>query len=298
MTEFNVSAHLQEVLASFSLCNDARFKAIMSAVVRHLHACITEVKLRPDEWKDAIEFLTETGHACTEKRQEFILLSDLLGLSTLTIGINQQRGDDCLEETVEGPYYWEGAAELPSGADISEGVKGFKTYYYGRVIDGSGAPIANALLDVWSGDGEGNYDMQLPGQQEMMARGKFRTNTLGEYGFWSIKPSYYPIPSDGPAGHMQRKLGRHPNRPGHIHFKLSADGYVPVNTQLFIANGPYLESDCVFGVKPGLIVDYVEHPAGVAPDGREMSKPFSSVPFDFRLTAIQHSNARTSYEDR
>jgi hydroxyquinol 1,2-dioxygenase len=286
MAEFNTAAHLQEVLTSFSDCDDARFKEIMSAVVRHLHACVTEVKLTPEEWISCIKFLTQTGQICTEKRQEFILLSDLLGVSTLTIGINQHRGDDCLEETVEGPYYWEGAPELPLGSDISEGVKGFKTYYHGRVLDANGKPIPNALLDVWSGDGEGNYDMQLPDQVEMLARGKFRTDAQGEYRFWSIKPNYYPIPCDGPAGLMQSKLGRHPNRPGHVHFKLSADGYFPINTQLFIANGPFLESDCVFGVKPSLIVDYVEHSAGIAPDGRQMNTPYSSVPFDFRLTAI------------
>lgn len=286
MADFDTAAHLKEVLDSFSQCEDDRFKQIMSSVVSHLHACVTELKLTPEEWISAINFLTTTGQICTDKRQEFILLSDLLGVSTLTIGINQHRGDDCLEETVEGPYYWQGAPELPLGADISEGVKGFKTLYHGKVLDPAGMPISNALLDVWSGDGEGNYDMQLPDQVEMMARGKFRTDDQGRYWFWSIKPSFYPIPDDGPAGLMQGKLGRHPNRPGHIHFKLSADGYFPVNTQLFIANGPYLDSDCVFGVKPGLIVDYVEHPAGVAPDGRTMSSAFSSVPFDFRLTAV------------
>ncbi|WP_237882409.1 dioxygenase family protein [Pseudomonas sp. PGPR40] len=285
MAEFNTAAHLQEVLDSFSQCEDARFKEIMTSVVRHLHACVAEVKLSPEEWISTIKFLTATGAICTDKRQEFILLSDLLGVSTLTTGINQHRGDDCLEETVEGPYYWEGAPELPLGADISNGVCGEKAFYYGKVLDADGRAVANALLDVWSGDGEGNYDMQLPEQTEMLARGKFHTDERGRYSFWSIKPSYYPIPQDGPAGLMQGKLGRHPNRPGHIHFKISAEGFYSVNTQLFIANGPYLDSDCVFGVKPSLIIDYVKHPAGISPDGKHLNTPYYSVPFDFRLTA-------------
>ncbi|MBE8591939.1 hydroxyquinol 1,2-dioxygenase [Pseudomonas sp. MAFF 301449] len=285
MAEFDTAMHLQEVLDSFNNCKDARFKEIMTSIVRHLHTFVAEVKLSPEEWISAIKFLTATGAICTDKRQEFILLSDLLGMSTLTIGINQHRGDDCLEETVEGPYYWEGAPELPLGADISNGVTGEKAYYYGKVLDADGRPVANALLDVWSGDGDGNYDMQLPGQTEMFARGKFLTDAFGRYSFWSIKPSYYPIPQDGPAGLMQSRLGRHPNRPGHIHFKLSAEGFRSVNTQLFIANGPFLNSDCVYGVKPSLIIDYVKHPAGIAPDGKHLSTPYYSVPFDFRLTA-------------
>ncbi|NWA91407.1 hydroxyquinol 1,2-dioxygenase [Pseudomonas sp. D8002] len=286
MAQFDCAAHLRDVLNSFGSCDEPRFKQIMTSVVRHLHACVTELQLTPEEWFSAICFLTSTGQICTDKRQEFILLSDLLGVSTLTIGINQHRGDDCLEETVEGPYYWQGAPELPEGADISNGVAGLKTYYYGYVIDDAGNPIANALLDVWSGDGEGNYDMQIPGQTKMLARGKFLTDKNGRYSFWSIRPNYYPIPQDGPAGLMQAKLGRHPNRPGHIHFKLSADGYHPVNTQLFVANSPYLDSDCVFGVKRSLIVDFIEHPAGIAPDGTNVAHIYYTVPFDFRLTSV------------
>lgn len=286
MAEFDSKAHLDEVLRSFDQCPDPRFRQIMTSVVTHLHACIAEVKLQPEEWIAAIQFLTATGQICTSKRQEFILLSDLLGASTLTIGINQHRGDDCLEETVEGPYYWEGAPTRAMGDDISEGVKGEKTLYHGRVLDGAGKPITGALLDVWSGDGEGNYDMQMGDDVGMLARGKFLTDEKGCYSFWSIKPTYYPIPTDGPAGLMQSKLARHPNRPGHIHFKLSAPGFHPINTQLFPGDGPYLSSDCVFGVKPSLIVDYVQHAPGYAADGRRLDQTFYSVPFDFRLTEV------------
>lgn len=286
MAEFDTASHLSQVIDSFAGCEDTRFKEIMSSVVRHLHGCVTELQLTPEEWIGAIQFLTATGQICTEKRQEFILLSDLLGVSTLMVGLNQHRGDECLEETVEGPYYWEGAPERPLGYDISEGVNGQKAYYYGRVVDERDNPIAGALIDVWSGDGEGNYDMQLEGNIEMLARGKFRTDEAGRYHFWSIKPNFYPIPQDGPAGAMQARLGRHPNRPGHVHFKISSDGFHSVNTQLFIANGPYLDSDCVYGVKPSLIVDYVKHPPGDAPDGRVVPEPYFTVPFDFRMTSI------------
>ncbi len=287
MSQFNSAAHMQEVLQSFDQCENSRFKEILQNVTTHLHQCVSELKLTPNEWIGAIEFLTQTGQTCTDKRQEFILLSDLLGVSTLTVGLNQQRHEDCLEETVEGPYYWQGAPELPFGADISEGVLGEKALYQGRVLSENGEPISGALLDVWSGDGEGNYDMQNSEQTQMRSRGKFRTDENGYYQFWSIKPNFYPIPMDGPAGLLQKKSGRQYNRPGHVHFKVSAENHRLVNTQLYINNGPYLANDCVFGVKNSLMVDYVSHEAGTAPDGREMNQSYYVVPFDFRLTAIR-----------
>ncbi|MDF0752584.1 hydroxyquinol 1,2-dioxygenase [Marinobacter sp. 71-i] len=284
MVSFDTDAHLKEVLSSFDQCEDQRFKEIMRSVVYHLHACVSELKLSPEEWEAAIRFLTETGQICTSKRQEFILLSDLLGVSTLTIGLNQHRGDHCLEETVEGPFYWEGAPEMALGSDISQGAVGEKAYYFGRVLNSADEPLANALLDVWSGDGEGHYDMQSPDEDRMQARAKIRTDSEGRYSFWSIKPNYYPIPTDGPAGKMQAKSGRHPNRPGHVHFKISTPGYHSVNTQIFVAGGPYLDTDCVFGVKRSLIVDFTRHPAGSAPDGSYQDAPYYTANFDFRLT--------------
>lgn len=284
MATFDHDAHREEVLASFQACPDARFRQIMESAVCHLHGFVAEVQPSVEEWFQAIQFLTQTGQICTDKRQEFILLSDLLGVSTLVVGLNQHREEGCLEETVEGPYYWAGAPEQPIGADLSIGVPGEKAYYAGHVLDEHGRAIANAVVDVWSGDGEGNYDMQAGELATMQSRAIFRTDQQGRYAFWSIKPKFYPIPTDGPAGRMQARLGRHPNRPGHIHFKLRKDGFHPINTQLFIANGPYLDSDCVFGVKQDLIVDYQLHPAGMAPDGTHREEPFYTVQFDFRLT--------------
>jgi len=186
------------------------------------------------------------------------------------------------EATVQGPYYWEGAPVLPCGANIAPGVKGEPTFYSGRVTNTQGQPIAGATLDIWSGDGEGNYDMQLPGD-EMAARARIQTDAQGRYWFWSIKPTYYPVPVDGPVGRMLDGMGRHPNRPGHIHMMVYAPGHVKLTTHLFVANSPYIDSDAVFGVRPSLIVDFEQHAAGQAPDGSQQAQPYWSAHYDFRL---------------
>jgi hydroxyquinol 1,2-dioxygenase len=186
------------------------------------------------------------------------------------------------EATVQGPYYWDGAPDLPLGADIAPGVRGEPAFYSGRVTDTRGQPLANALLDIWSGDGEGVYDMQVEGAG-MAARARIRTDAEGRYWFWSIKPSYYPVPVDGPVGRMLADMGRHPNRPGHIHMKVAAEGHVPVTTHLFVAGSPYIDSDAVFGVRPSLVVDFESHPPGKAPDGRAIERPYWSAHYDFHL---------------
>ena len=281
----------EAVIARMDKSEDPRFKQIMTALVRHLHDFAREVDLTGPEWMTAIEFLTATGQACTPKRQEFILLSDTLGLSMLVVALEQARGakgasgaTPATEATVQGPYYWEGAPEHPLGFDIGEGVKGEPTLYTGRVTDLEGKPLAGALLDVWSGDGEGVYDMQEGEEQGMRARGKFRTDAEGRYWFWSIKPTYYPVPDDGPVGAMLHRMGRHPNRPGHVHLMVSAPGHERVTTHLFPADSPYLDSDAVFGVRESLIVEYERHEAGKAMDGRQMKAPYHVANYVFRLT--------------
>lgn len=273
-------------------CQDPRFKTIITSLVKHLHSFVRDVELTEAEWIGAIQFLTATGQACTDKRQEFILLSDTLGVSMLVITLAQERLKKLAptvgvtEATVQGPYYWQGAPELPLGSDIAQGVKGEPTLYRGRLTDEHGAPIAGGVLDIWSGDGEGTYDMQLPDQTEMLLRGKFRTDELGRYWFWSIRPFYYPVPIDGPVGVMLNKMGRHPNRPGHIHMKVSASGYLPVTTHLFVKDSPYLDSDAVFGVRDSLVVDYEKQGPGVAIDGRSMKSNYYVVNFDFQLQKV------------
>jgi hydroxyquinol 1,2-dioxygenase len=295
----------EAVIARLADCKDPRFKTVMSSLVRHMHEFVRDVQLTDEEWINAIQFLTQTGQICTDKRQEFILLSDTLGVSMLVIALAQARAaaatgtkPQITEATVQGPFYWEGAPELPLGADLGKGVNGEPTLYQGRLTDEQGRAIVGGLLDIWSGDGEGTYDMQRPEQTGMLARGKIHTDEQGRYRFWSIKPFYYPVPVDGPVGRMLTKMGRHPNRPGHIHMKVSAPGYLPVTTHLFVKDGPYLDSDAVFGVRDSLIVPFERHEPGVAPDGRRMDQPYYSVHYDFRLLADAAAQAQGSARQR
>ena len=283
MREFNEKSITQAVIDRLSQCDDPRFKRVMTSLVTHLHDFVRDVRLTEAEWLAAIEFLTDVGQTCTPKRQEFILLSDTLGVSVLVITLNHPADNGSAESTVLGPFYWEGAPDLPRGSNLAEGVKGEPTFYSGRVLGADGTPLANALLDIWSGDGDGNYDMQMPDETGMKARGKIRTDAEGRYWFRSIRPTYYPVPTDGPVGRMLRAMGRHPNRPGHIHMIVSADGYHPVTTHLFVAGSEYLDSDAVFGMKESLVAQFDRHPPGTGPDGERVEVPFYTVNYDFRL---------------
>jgi len=274
----------QAVIAQLAGSQDPRFKHVMTSLITHLHAFVREVKLTEAEWMQAIQFLTRTGQTCTDRRQEFILLSDTLGVSVLVITLNHPADSGSLESTVMGPFYWEGSPVMPLGANLAVDVKGDPTFYSGRVLDAAtGAPIANALLDIWSGDGEGNYDMQMPDDPGMKARGRIRTDEQGRYWFRSIRPTFYPIPMDGPVGDMLRAMGRDPNRPGHIHMIVSAEAHRPVTTHLFVANSPYLDSDPVFGVKESLITGFDKHAPGIAPDGTRIEQTWYTCEYDFRL---------------
>ena len=283
MRQFDEKSITEAVIARMSNCEDPRFRHVMTSLIRHVHDFVRDVQLTEKEWITAIQFLTDVGKTCTEQRQEFILLSDTLGISVLVISINHPAEAGSAESTVLGPYYWEGAPDVPNGSNLAVGVKGDPTFYSGRVLTASGEPLANALLDIWSGDGEGNYDMQMPGDVGMKARGRIRTDAQGRYWFRSIRPEYYPVPSDGPVGRMLRAMGRHPYRPGHIHMIVSAEGYEPVTTHIFAAGSQYLDSDAVFGVKESLVAKYNRHPAGKGPDGATMETPFYTVEYDFRL---------------
>jgi hydroxyquinol 1,2-dioxygenase len=287
MSQHQTQDITQAVLDRLSADADPRFKEVISAVVRHMHALAREVDLKPEEWMAAIQFLTRVGQTCDDKRQEFILLSDTLGLSMLVVQLDQARRSRDLkgatEATVQGPFYWENAPALPLGSDIGKGMAGEPAYYAGKVTDGAGKPIANCCVDVWSGDGEGVYDMQKQGDAGMQLRARFHTDAQGRYHFWSIKPTFYPVPDDGPVGAMLRAMGRHPNRPGHIHMKVYAEGFAPLTTHLFAADSPYLDSDAVFGVRDSLIVHYEKHAPGKAPDGRALDNPWHSATYDFVL---------------
>ncbi len=284
MREFDEKSITEAVIGRLCECDDPRFERVMTALVTHLHDFVREVQLTEAEWLKAIEFLTDVGKTCTAKRQECILLSDTLGVSVLVITLNHPADRGNVESTVLGPFYWEGAPDLPCGSNLAEGVKGEPAFYSGRVLSANGQPLENALLDIWSGDGEGNYDMQIPGETSMKARGRIRTDAAGRYWFRSIRPTFYPVPTDGPVGRMLRKMGRHPYRPGHIHMIVSAPEHLPVTTHLFVAGSEYLDSDAVFGMKESLVAQFERHPPGICPYGEHLDTPFYTVKYDFRLS--------------
>lgn len=280
LTEANLT---DAVLAKLAGTTDARLQQVMTSLIRHVHAFIREVALTEAEWFAGIQFLTATGQQCNDKRQEFILLSDTLGVSMLVDAINHRKPAGATESTVLGPFYVPGASELPNGANLGAGLPGDPALFSGRVLTVDGKPIPEAQIDTWQADAEGFYDVQRPNLDGMRLRGKFRTDVQGRFWFWTVKPTEYPIPTDGPVGHMLLKMGRHPYRPAHIHTIVSAPGYESVTTHVFVEGDRYLDSDAVFGVKNSLVVGFVRHEPGTAPDGTKMDRPYCTVNYDFGL---------------
>lgn len=273
----------ERVLSSFDGAADPRFAEIMRSLVRHLHAFLRDVELTEAEWAAAIDFLTRTGQKCDAKRQEFILLSDVLGASMAVIDINHPTGASATESTVLGPFFVENAPEFARGADISAGAPGEPCHFSGTVCGPAGEPVSGALLDVWQSDETGHYDVQYSGLDHPQGRGRLRTDESGGYSFWSVLPEAYPIPHDGPVGELLTAANRGPMRPAHIHFKITAPGYRTLITHIFVAGDKHLGSDAVFGVKDALIVDFERHDAGPAPDGSRRDTPFYTATYDFAL---------------
>jgi protocatechuate 3,4-dioxygenase beta subunit len=282
-TEDDITA---EVLRRFENTPDARLREIMLALVRHLHGFVKEVNLTEAEWFEAIRFLTETGRMCDDKRQEFILLSDTLGVSMAVDLINHRKPEGATESTVFGPFHRDGAPDMAPGGNIApRDARGVPMLISGRVIDLAGRPIAGARLDVWQADSSGLYDSQHGDGAEMHMRGMFHTDHEGHYLVRTVRPVHYAIPNDGPVGRMLRATNRHPWRPAHVHFVVSADGYEPVTTHIFDDSDPYLESDTVFAVKDSLICHFVRHDDDDDARVRELGidPPFYTVDFDFVL---------------
>ena len=252
----------EAVLARQGETADPRLKQIMTSLIRHVHAFAREVHLTEAEWFKGIEFLTRCGHITDDKRQEFILLSDVLGLSMLTVAQNNDKPAGCTEATVFGPFHVENAPHYELGADISNGARGIACLVRGSVRGAGGEPVAHAHIDVWQSDEDGLYDVQHAGIDHAQARGILRADAEGRYHFRSILAVPYAIPHDGPVGDLLKATGRHPWRPAHLHFMIKAEGYETLITHVFRKDGPYLDSDAVFGVRQSLIADWKQQPDG------------------------------------
>jgi catechol 1,2-dioxygenase len=281
-TEDDITA---EVLRRFERTPDPRLREIMLSLTKHIHSFVKDVRLNEGEWWKAIEFLTATGQMCSDKRQEFILLSDTMGVSMLVDLISNGKPPGATESTVFGPFYREGGPELPEGGNVAEGAEGgTPTIVYGRVLDMRGHPIAGAALDVWQADPDGLYDSLRPELEDLHMRGIFHSDADGRYVIRTTRPVHYQIPTDGPVGQMLAATKRHPWRPAHIHFKVTAEGYLPLTTHLFDDVDEYLDSDAVFGVKDSLICNFPLHETrdedalkfGIDP-------PFCTAKYDFVL---------------
>jgi hydroxyquinol 1,2-dioxygenase len=280
---FSEERSAEVVAASFGDAPDPRLRRVLESVVRHLHAFVKDVELTEAEWAAAIAFLTATGQKCDAVRQEFVLLSDVLGVSMLVETINHRAGG-ATESTVLGPFHMVESPPRDLGDSISLDGKGEPCLVTGRVTGPDAEPLGGASVDVWQASEDGFYDVQQPGiQPDSNLRGLFTAAADGTFWFRTVVPRYYPIPDDGPVGTLLRATGRHPYRPAHIHFIVAADGYQPVTTHLFVADTPYLDSDAVFGVKDSLVRDFpiVDDPERAAELG--LPNPFRTVHFDVVL---------------
>jgi hydroxyquinol 1,2-dioxygenase len=263
---------------------DARLAEVMAVITRHLHEAVKEIEPTQEEWFEAIQFLTGVGHMCNDWRQEFILLSDVLGVSMLVDAINNRKPSGASESTVLGPFHVADAPELPMGSNICLDQKGEPMLVKGRILDIQDNPISGAKIDVWQANDEGFYDVQQKGiQPDFNLRGVFRTGPDGTYHFKGVKPRFYPIPDDGPVGKLLSRLGRHPYRPAHLHYILQANGFETLVTHIFDPDDPYIHSDAVFGVKESLLVNFerIDDPARVSEAG--FDGPFVEVIHDFVL---------------
>jgi hydroxyquinol 1,2-dioxygenase len=275
---------VERVLSSFNGASDARLKQIVQAATRHLHEFLREVRLTEEEWRQGIDFLTATGHITDDRRQEFVLLSDVFGVSMQTITINNQAYAEATEATVFGPFFVQDAPLIEIGGDIGGGASGEPCWVEGTVSDTAGSPVDHARIDVWEADAEGRYDVQYD-DGRVAGRAHLFTDPHGRYAFWGLTPTPYPIPFDGPVGAMLAAVGRSPMRASHLHFMVRAEGLRALVTHIFVRGDGLLDADSVFGVKDSLVKDFEPQAAGSAtPDGRDLGgRPWSRVQFDIVL---------------
>jgi hydroxyquinol 1,2-dioxygenase len=294
MRQFNEDTVTEAVVSRLKKTRNPRVREIMTAAVKHLHAFAREVKLTEEEWFEGIKFLTAVGQKCDDKRQEFILLSDVLGLSMMIVSLNHKTVPGATEATVLGPFFAHGAKEFGYGADLRAGCtqKGEDVWVSGRVLSLDGKPIPNAALDIWQAKADGIYDVQTGGEFEL--RGRVKANAKGEYAFASYKPKFYSIPIDGPVGDLIRATTHNHMRPAHMHAIVSAPGYQQVITHVFVEGDPHLDSDAVYAVKDSLIAKYKKVNDAAEAKKLGMPSPFLRLDWDFRLAPEAGVKARAT----
>ncbi|MEE3850937.1 dioxygenase [Gordonia sp. LSe1-13] len=273
----------QAVVDSFADTENPRLKHVLESLTRHLHDFVVDVNLSLEEWETAIDFLTRTGQKCDDVRQEFILLSDVLGVSMLVETLNDIETPEATDSTVLGPFHMIDSPRRALGENISPDSSGQKCVVHGTIRDEQGVPVPSAVIDVWQADAEGFYDVQQPeSQQQGNGRGLFTADENGRFHFQSVVPSHYPIPTDGPVGELLAATGRHAYRPAHIHFIVGAPGFRELTTHIFVEHSRYLGSDAVFAVKSSLVRDFTPRPAGTDnPCG--LVEPFVEAQIDITL---------------
>ncbi len=279
---------IELVVASFDGAPDERLRTVLQSLVRHLHAFVREVRLSEAEWNTAIEFLTAVGRITDDRRQEFILLSDVLGVSMQVVAVNNEAYANATEATVFGPFFVDDAPEIGQGEDMAFGAVGEACWVEGGVRDTAGNPIPGARIEVWEADEDGFYDVQYT-DGRTAARAHLFSDENGDYRFWGLTPTPYPIPHDGPVGQMLERVNRSPMRASHLHFMVTAPGFRTLVTHIFVRGDELLKSDSVFGVKDSLVMDFAQHPGSEpAPDGRDLGgAPWSSTRFDIVLAPAQ-----------
>lgn len=272
-----------QAVARWKTAHDPRLAELMTAVVKHLHAFAKEVNLTHEEWLNGLNFLARVGQWTTDARGENILLSDVLGVSMLTVMLNDKLPKGATPHTVLGPFHVDDSPELPEGGNMAEGIEGEPCYITGYVRNLKGEPIAGAELDMWQADQEGTYEVQLAEKSGPYLRGIYHSGPDGRYVVKTIAPLGYAIPMDGPVGDLMRLTDISYFRPAHIHFILTAPGYQKIITHLFKRGTEYLENDVVYGVKEELVTDFKKNPPGITPTGERSDVPFWTIQYDFAL---------------
>src|SRR6266702_6746637 len=286
MTQFDNRKLTAEVIRSFEKTSNARLKSILTELVTSLHDFVRKTDLSFEEWNYAIDYLTRTGQACTATRQEFILLSDVLGVSMLVDAVNHRERDGATQTTVLGPFYVGEHKVTAHGTDISpNNLTGERMFVQSRVTDLEGKPLAGVPVDIWHADDDGFYDSQKPSYETQgpSSRARFVTDADGRFFFRTILPCSYPLPTDGPVGEMILQTRRHPMRPAHVHFLVNAPGYEPLITHVFIGGDKYLDSDVVFGVKDELVARIEKRTDATMPDGKQAAAPWHLMTYEFRM---------------